>query len=511
LPSFFVFFVVMGAICIFPTRPALANNLAVSNAQLVSHNSANGTVNVRFDLGWDNSWRNRLNRDAVWVFVKYSTDSGVTWKHAHLKTAGVNPAGVSVGTGTALTLTVPSDKLGAFAERSGDGIGRAAAAGVELVWDFAADGLQASDTARVKVFGIEMVYVPEGSFYAGDHATASAALKQGSADTDSWLIQSNSAVNVSGATADGFYYQSAGNGGEDSNGSSFTISAAFPKGFGAFYVMKHEVTEGLWAGFFNTLTAAQKSNRDLTAADGKSSDSAVNRNTIDWTSGAALSTREDRACGFLSWMDGCAFADWAALRPLTELEFEKMARGKEVEAVSGEFVWGNLTITAAASISGAEDGSENIDTDSANAHYSAQSLAGGDGSQGPLRSGIFATQESTKTQAGAGFYGAMELAGNLSERLVTIGNAAGRAFLGSHGDGSLTTRANYEGNATNLDWPGLDTDATRGVTGAEGSGFRGGSWADAADRLRTSDRQEAAMTDATRQATFGFRAGRSAQ
>lgn len=41
----------------------------------------------------------------------------------------------------------------------------------------------------------------------------------------------------------------------------------------------------------------------------------------------------------LSWMDGAVLADWAALRPFTELEFEKAARGPVVP-VADEFAWG---------------------------------------------------------------------------------------------------------------------------------------------------------------------------
>lgn len=495
---------------VLPASSAHANNLTVSDAQLVSRSSNNGTANIRFDLSWENSWRNFNNRDAVWLFVKYSTDGGASWHHARMKSAGVNPAGVSVGAGSAIALTVPADKSGAFAERSSTGNGNISVSGVELVWDYQANGLTANDTARVKVIGIEMVYVPQGAFYAGDQGASAAALKQGSADLDAWLVASADGINITGAVSDGFYYQGAGNPGEDSSGASFALSAAFPNGYSAFYAMKHEVTEGLWITFFNTLSAAQKLNRDITSADGKGSDAMVQRNSVQWTSGAAVSDREDRACGFLSWMDGAAFADWAGLRPLTELEFEKTARGKEVETVSGEFVWGNLSITAADAVSGSEEGAEAVLTENANANYATTTISGGDGSQGPLRAGIFATQESTKTQSGAAFYGAMEMSGNLADRFVTLGNAAGRSFAGTHGDGELTTRSNYEGNATNSDWPGIDADATRGVTGAEGSGFRGGSWADSADRLRTSDRQSAALTDATRQGTNGFRAGRTA-
>ncbi len=500
----------LAAVVLIPSVPAAANQLTVSDVSIVSRSSTAGTANIRFDLSWANSWRNRNNRDAVWLFAKYSTDGGLTWSHARMKTAGVNPSGVSTGSGTAINLTVSADKMGAFAERAADGNGNVAVTGAELVWDYQANGLNPNTTARVKVIGIEMVYVPEGAFFAGDQAVSEASFKQGSADTDPWSIASNSAISVNGAVSDGYYYQTAGNPGENGSGDSFSIPAIFPKGYSAFYVMKYEVSEGLWTAFFNTLSSAQKVNRDITGADGKGSDAMVQRNSVQWTSGAAVSDRENRACSFLSWMDGAAFADWAALRPMTELEFEKAARGKEVETVSGEFVWGNLNITAADAVSGAEEGEEVVLTENANAHFGAQSISGGDGSSGPLRSGVFATQESTKTQSGAAFYGAMEFGGNLTERVVTVGAPAGRLFAGTHGDGELTTRTNYEGNATNSDWPGIDTDSTRGVTGADGSGFRGGSWADASDRLRTSDRLAAAMTDASRQGTNGFRAARSA-
>ncbi len=58
---------------------------------------------------------------------------------------------------------------------------------------------------------------------------------------------------------------------------------------------------------------------------------------------------------------------------------------------------------------------------------------------------------------------------------VSAGKAEGRKFLGSHGDGVLSTVSSYEGNATNTDWPGIDsTDSARGVTGTLGSGYRGG-------------------------------------
>ena len=201
---------------------------------------------------------------------------------------------------------------------------------------------------------------------------------------------------------------------------------------------------------------------------------------------------------------------------MTELEFEKVARGPLLP-VSGEFAWGTTTITAAAALSGSsEDGSETVTTTGANAHYNNTILTGGDagnGAQyaiGPLRVGIFAADASGRESAGAGYYGVMELSGNVWERVVTIGNATGRLFDGGHGDGALSSTSGYEGNADVSTWPGMDATASRGVTGAAGSGFRGGSWSDEIiGRLSISDRNDAANTDAAAYNNAGGRGVRT--
>ena len=281
--------------------------------------------------------------------------------------------------------------------------------------------------------------------------------------------------------------------------------------------MKYEITEGQWVEFLNALpSAAARANRDLTDNNHKNSDSVVNRNAIacSGTPLACSSQRPSRAAGFLNWMDFAAFLDWDALRPMTELEFEKVSRGP-VLPVSGEYIWGTKDITAANAISGAEDGTETITTVNANAQYANTTLSGGDAPSdpqnqtGPLRAGIFAKSDSTQASAGASYYGVMDLGGNLKERIVTIGNAPGLAFTGSHGDGNLDGTAGYEGNATNADWPGIDAVAANGVTGADGSGFRGGSWADSADLLRTSDRSQAALTVTAADGAYGGRGART--
>ncbi|MBF0511359.1 MAG: hypothetical protein HQL13_03425, partial [Candidatus Omnitrophica bacterium] len=76
----------------------LASNLKLSNLDEVSANTATGTITFSFNLNQDNSWRNQTSYDAVWVFMKYSTDGGSTWHHASMAGAGINPAGFSIPT-----------------------------------------------------------------------------------------------------------------------------------------------------------------------------------------------------------------------------------------------------------------------------------------------------------------------------------------------------------------------------------------------------------------------------
>jgi hypothetical protein len=96
----------------------------------------------------------------------------------------------------------------------------------------------------------------------------------------------------------------------------------------------------------------------------------------------------------------------------------------------------------------------------------------------------------------------MELSGNLWERPVTVGNGTGRNFTGLHGNGILTSAGHGAVEA----WPG---GGSSGITGATGSGVRGGSWLSVATFLRVSDRGAAAVTYAGRGSGDGFRGVRS--
>jgi formylglycine-generating enzyme required for sulfatase activity len=499
--KFVNFVVFLSLVC--AASVAQANNLTISNVSFGSRNPSTKTLVVTFDLAWENSWRNKINHDAVWLTLRLNNtaSSPVYKKLCQVSAAGLNPEGSSTGSASNLEFYVPVDKAGAFLRRSSNGaVANVNTTSAQLTINYDSCGFSDSDQVSASVVGFEMVFVPQGSFYAGDFNTSAASLNIGSGNSNPLAISSENAV-----------------AGEDANGYTFTAAATFPKGYKAFYVMKYEITEGQWVEFINSLPSdAARAAHDVTDNNHKNSDSVIARNSIA-CSGTPLTCstqRSSRAANYLNWSDVAAFLDFNALRPVSELEFEKMARGP-LMSVAGEYAWGTTDIAAAAALTATEDGTETVTTAGANAHYSNTTLTGGDASTGAeyavgaLRNGIFATSTATRVTAGAGYYGVMDLSGNVKERVVTLGNAAGLSFTGVHGDGVLTATSGYEGNADSALWPGLDATAGRGVTGAAGSGFRGGSWADAALRLRISDRFEAALTSNTADNVSGGRGART--
>lgn len=513
--------ILISLLCFCP--PLYANNLSISNVSLADRNPDTDTVVVELDVSWDNSWKTKINYDAVWLTFRLSnpTTSPTDKKLCQITASGVNPTGTSVGSNANFEISVPSDKKGAFIRPNSYGTTSSVAlTKMRVSLDYSSCGFNDEDSVTADVLGLEMVLVPQGSFYAGDYGTSTGSLVQGSADTDPWSIGSEGAISVTNAASNGYRYVSAGNTGESATGSSFTIPATYPKGYNAFYVMKYEINEGEWVDFINSLpSASARLNRDSTNSSHKNSDSVQYRNTLS-CSGSPLvctSDRPHRALGYISWMDLAAFLDWAALRPMTELEFEKAARGP-VLPTAGEFAWGSTALTAASTISaGDETGSETATNSGVNAHFNDTALSGGDAvngadyQKGPLRNGIFAGPSPSRGNSGAGYYGAFELSGNLKERVVTIGNSAGLNFLGTNGDGVLSTASGYEGDADAADWPGMDAVIERGITGANGSGSRGGAWDDqsSGSKLRISDRSEAALSSTLALPSYGGRGART--
>ncbi|WP_128699359.1 formylglycine-generating enzyme family protein [Candidatus Velamenicoccus archaeovorus] len=496
---------------------AHANNIKVSDVSLQNLDSTAGTVDIKFDVSWDNSFtrtdsNGNATFDRAWVFVKYQIGGTGAWYHATLVSGGSLS---SYATSTAIGIT--SDGKGAFCK---------AGPSQTIRWNFGTtgDNVSSSSSIQVKVMAIEMVYIPQGSFVLGSGGTESGSFTDGSwtsGATIPFTISSEDALSIAASAGSLWGTSTSGN---NTIGDAGTLPAAFPKGYSGFYVMKYEVSQGQYRDFLNTLTRAQQNTRTGTSlAAGTTSVTNIyvmsNTATISYRNGircdATISSSDPItfycdlngnavpnesddgewiACNWLSWADLMAYADWAGLRPMTELEFEKASRGpaRSGSPTANEYAWGNTTIDYFSDLSNAGTSSEAIGPTrpNANCNYSSASP------DGPVRCGMFATSSSSRTTAGASYYGLMEMSGNLWERCVTIGNATGRAFTGLHGNGTLDS----SGNADVTNWPG---------TGATGGGFRGGDWYYDTSYARVSDRYYAAYTDSARSSSYGGRFART--
>lgn len=448
------------------------------------------------------------------VLINASIECTRIWEHATISTTAANH---NAPTGS--TIAPASDGTGAFIYRSAEGTGTFSLNAVQLRWNYGTNGVRDDALINLQVFGIEMVYVPQGDFNVGGGG--------GSSAFTSTTI--NTATATTAPTGTGSLGGAAGG---YPTGQTPPASASWSNGYNAFYCMKYEVSQGQYRDFLNTLSYMQQVLRTASSpasavGTGALSSTNANRNGIDIsTPGNAASNAaaiygcnlngnasfneandgEWIACNYLTWMDGAAFADWAALRPMTEMEFEKACRGTQA-AVSGEYAWGDATIAGSAYTLGSSGTiTENITTNysstAGNTSYNTT-----DGTiDGPIRVGIFATAASSRRMAGATYYGIMEMSGNLDERTVSIGNTEGRAFTGLHGDGTLS----INGHANTGNWPGL---ANSEVTAFVGTGLRGGGFLSSFANLIVSDRSNATQTsnEESRTATYGFRAVRTAQ
>ncbi len=483
------------AICVLLTvlsiaKQASANNITVTNFSLTTANVP-GCVDVQFDVSWSNSWRaswtelasanvtganlDLENWDAAWVFLKWRGDG--EWMPATLTTNGhTAPTGV--------TITVPADGRGAFIHRSVAGSGTFSAT-VKLRWNRNADGAGAS--VDLSAHAIEMVYVPECAFKLGSGAISSSSSDSGCFTDGAWssgatlpfLVSGEGALTITNAA--GFLWGTSSTG-DTSIGGFGSLPGAFPKGFKAFYCMKYEITQGQYAEFLNHQTAANAAIRyDANNAN-------KNRYTITGTHPNFSASAPNRANNFLSWADGLRYVTWSGLRPMTELEFEKACRGP-LNPVASEYAWGSTSITQTTGLN--QDGaSDEVPTSStANCAYGSATNV-----QGPVRAGAFARATTGRRDAGASYWGIMELSGNLWERVITVGRSEGRAFTGVHGTGS------WDFPATG--WP---------IVNELAYGVRGGAWNTGLDTMnRVSDRSFASVQNANRSISYGWRAVRTA-
>jgi len=461
---------------------ANANNIQIANVTSVPNT---GYVQMQFDLSWENSWRNSANYDAAWIFFKFKDNDG-TWRH--LNVTGANNV-ISAG----YAIIVAPDFTGVMICRSASGNGNVSLTGVRL-------GItNLPGNFDIKAFAIEMVEIPfNDQYYLGDGESGTYYSNSAGAP---FLV--NSSTIVMGTSA-GQLDDGIGNG---------ALAAGYPDGYSPFvstniYLMKHEISQAAYRDFLNTLTYAQQTTRTAVAPNSAAGTEAIGviarRNGIQVSVPGNVGTQapavygcnlnnnasydeatdgEWIACNYLSWMDLCAFLDWAALRPMTEMEFEKACRGP-LFPVNAENAAGVVAAAAYSyTISNAGGPNEAVSAYQgsvlqANITYNSTSPGG----NSPLRVGIHATAYATRISAGAGYYGALDLSGNIEEFTVTSGNVAGRTYTGVSGDGNL----NAAGDADEDFWPGINGNTNTaavnttyggvtGVTGAAGLIGRGGS------------------------------------
>lgn len=456
-----------------------ANNVNITGT------SVSGS-NITFNISWDNSWNANVapnNWDAVWVFVKYQDCTTRLWNHASLSTlAGDHTAG------SPLQADPVADGKGVFVRRSALGGGNISSTSITLKMTIPAG------TYNYKVYGIEMVNVPQGNFEIGDGTSSSTY--------NSYTVTAASqASGISSAVL---------------GGGSVAVPSTFPVGYNSFYCMKYEITQEQYVEFLNSLTYTQQAARvtaDPISAAGTYAFGNAYRNGIIISSpgsNAALPAvfacdvspgiinnsddGQNIPCTYLSWGDLAAYLDWSALRPITELEFEKVCRGP-MPRIAGEYPWGSTNITQVYNTLGGL-----VNDFTASESYSpvsnglcAYGVGSSSGAYGPLRAGVFATGSSGRESAGAAYYGAMELGGNMYERAITTSNASGAAFNGTLGDGTLLAG----GDANVTTWPSSTT--------AVGVGQRGGQWVSVATLVRTSDRSQMTAVDAARTYVMGGR------
>lgn len=463
-----------------------ANNIQVT---INSYDAALKRLNVT--LSWDNSWHDGTGtfRDAAWVFIKYKDATMMTWETAPL--AVPNPA-----TWQATGNNVRFEALGknpistsAAADYRGLIIRRAKTAGLAISDPTMTGVYNVSMTFNIplaligipanpefKIFALEMVDIPQGSFWAGDGSQYSGI--KASATSNAPVNVVNESQITTGACEN---YSTTG---------TVTLPAAYPKGFSEFYVMKYELSQEGFVEFLNTLTRAEQNSVFSTTgfslatsgvwyASHPSAGFTVQISRDDYTVHTRSFVGNTRNNVMASITSGSApalfgcdnnnnlvynetgdgqnipivtndakatlfYLDWAGLSPMSELQFEKACRGTAYP-VQHEFSWGASTKTSFPLPNVGLDGSGEAftanydgplakDFPSGLVLYQPEDLSLGSQT---FRCGAFAKPTgSNRLNSGGSYYGVMDLSNNAFELVVPV---ASPAFIKEMGDGTLST------------------------------------------------------------------------
>jgi formylglycine-generating enzyme required for sulfatase activity len=469
-------------ICLFLNLIAVhATNVSITNCtyQDKQLGTPDATIIATLTISWQNAWHNSKNHDAVWLFFKIKNEHEVrSQRHGILKKGSFRFVHNYKDGAPTPAFLMPEDATGVFiypnSTYRGDVSWRIQ---VEIdlpkVKNLSNEGLK-----FVQAHAIEMVEIPQGAFYAGDSDTATQRTTAAFFDYTTkkhFKIESENEITV-GTEKGNLFYQN-NNEIEYRGDAKGVIPSAFPKGFKAFYCMKYELTEGLYTAFLNSISYYYTTNR----ANFGGRFYQKQRGSIHLDNEIYKTTAPNRPASFLSFEDQAAFADWASLRPMTELEYEKAARGT-AQPLPNDYPWGTQT------------------RDKLSRFYNEK---GDLVLQLPLDEKDL--NDSNLAVFGASYYWVMDLNKSLWERCITVGNENGRKFKGTHGDGDL---GGYYGTATNEDW-------AKGRGDNSGISYRGGGTY-IANMVGSPDgqvghRNFGAWGDGPRDIAYGFRAVRTVE
>lgn len=418
---------------------------------------------VRVELRWHNGWRNDRNHDAIWIVLRDPADPNGPTLRLDLDSHRV--------TGTPKArVVVPADGVGAFVEPRVEHRG-------DIEWTL--DLRLADEIAlpeRIDAWAVEMVYVPGGAFEIGDDAPG--VVEKGALRAkDGGPFELTSEATLAIGSAEGAVHYDAGSTPQYIGDGSGPVPAGFPKGTRPFYVMKYELRQGEYARFLNALPSEWRAARAPLELQGEETETC----SIKLRGTSFVAAAASRPCNFVTWSDTAAWTDWMGLRPMTELEFEKAARGPR-RPVPADFPWGTSSRTEVARLV-----------------LPTRDLAAA------TRRDEARLNDATRVRLAASYYWVHDLSGSLWERVVTIGHPRGRAFKGTHGDGRLV-----DGLATNADWPHQEGREAPGIGYRGGADYFGGEPNETNPFSCVGTRQYGAWAGAYRYKTYSARAARSA-